>query len=130
MFAVRGGGHMPLIGSNSIDAPGILLSMTKLKTIVLSEDKTVASIGPGNRWLNVYEYLEPHGLVVVGGRVGQVGVSGLLLGGGISFYSNQYGFASDNVVKYEVRAPLGHYVSATDETVYFGRWKDRRSYGF
>lgn len=41
--------------------------MTKLKTIALSEDKTVASIGPGNRWLDAYEYLKPHGLVVVGG---------------------------------------------------------------
>jgi FAD/FMN-containing dehydrogenase len=111
---------MPLRGFNSIDAPGVLLSMSKLITIALNEDKTVASIGPGNRWLNVYEYLEPHGLVVVGGRVGQVGVPGLLLGGGISFYSNQHGFASDNVVKYEVHLTLSQFLSAANNTVHSG----------
>lgn len=101
-FAVRGGGHMPIRGANNIDAPGVLLSLTNLRELSLSEDKTVLSICPGHRWMDVYEYLQPHGLVVAGGRVGQVGVPGYLLGGGLSFYSNQHGFGSDTVVKYEV----------------------------
>lgn len=33
---------------------------------------------------------------------GDVGVGGLLLGGGLSFLSTQYGLACDNVVNYEV----------------------------
>tara|TARA_R110002003_G_scaffold141_19_gene13004 strand:- start:6447 stop:6809 length:363 start_codon:yes stop_codon:yes gene_type:complete len=101
-FAVRGGGHMAIPGYNSIDAPGVLLSTTNLDTLALNDDKSVVSVGPGKRWADVYTYLQPHDLVAVGGRVGQIGVPGLLLGGGISFYSNQHGFASDNVVKYEV----------------------------
>jgi hypothetical protein len=46
--------------------------------------------------------LANEGLAAVGGCVGEIGVSGLLLGGGLSFYSGRYGFASDNVLEYEV----------------------------
>jgi FAD/FMN-containing dehydrogenase len=34
--------------------------------------------------------------------LGDVGVGGLLLGGGLSFLSAQFGLASDHVVNYEV----------------------------
>jgi hypothetical protein len=81
---------------------GVLIALTNLNAINLSSDKSYVSVGPGRRWEEVHAYLEPYGLVVLGGRVGNVGVPGLLLGGGISFYSNQYGFASDNVIEYEV----------------------------
>lgn len=101
-FAVRGGGHMPIPGYNGIDSNGILLSASNLTGLVLSTDKSTVSVGPGNRWGDVYTYLAPSNLAAVGGRVGHVGVPGLLLGGGISFYSSQHGFASDNVMKYQV----------------------------
>jgi FAD/FMN-containing dehydrogenase len=50
----------------------------------------------------VYSYLEPYNLAVAGGRLGPVGVAGLLLAGGINFYGNQVGFGCDTVVNYEV----------------------------
>jgi FAD/FMN-containing dehydrogenase len=101
-FAVRGGGHMPISGSNNIDAPGILLSMTNLNSLALKDNNNIVSVGAGLRWARVYDYLSEAALVVVGGRLGEIGVSSLLLGGGISFHSGQHGFASDNVAKYEV----------------------------
>jgi len=93
---------MPIPNYNGIDGSGVLISSSNLTTLSLSSDKSVVSVGPGNRWRDVYAYLKPSGLAAVGGRVGHVGVPGLLLGGGISFYSSEYGFASDNVMKYEV----------------------------
>ncbi|TVY83773.1 putative FAD-linked oxidoreductase [Lachnellula suecica] len=68
----------------------------------ISSDNQTADAGPGARWENVISPLDPHGLAVVGGRVGDVGVGGLLLGGGLSFLSAQYGLACDNVMNYEV----------------------------
>ena len=104
-FAVRGGGHMPIPGyANTVG--GVLIGLTDLNELQLSTNQSYVSVGPGRRWQDVYSYLEPFGLVVLGGRVGIVGVPGLLLGGGISFYSNQYGFASDNIIAYEVRPPI------------------------
>ncbi|KAF2470782.1 FAD binding domain-containing protein [Lindgomyces ingoldianus] len=117
-FAIRGGGHMPVPGYNNIDSNGILLSTSNLSTLALSKDQATVSIGPGNRWRNVYAYLQPYGLAVAGGRVGSVGVPGLLLGGGISFYSNQYGFASNNVVKYECVLASGIIIEATARNAY------------
>jgi FAD/FMN-containing dehydrogenase len=43
--------------------------MENMKAITVSADKKVASLGPGNVWLDVYQALEPQGLAVVGGRV-------------------------------------------------------------
>lgn len=60
------------------------------------------SVGPGNVWVQVYSALEPYGLAAIGGRVSTIGVGGLTTGGGISFYSNLYGWACDNVESFEV----------------------------
>lgn len=82
----------------NIDSTGVLISSTKLTTLSLSADKQTLSVGPGPRWGDVYVYLASTGTgkMVVGGRYSPVGVPGLLLGGGISFYSNEFGFASSN----------------------------------
>ncbi|TQN64703.1 Bifunctional solanapyrone synthase [Colletotrichum shisoi] len=117
-FAVRGGGHMPVVGYNSIGSSGVLLSTSNLTTLALSGDKSTVSVGAGLRWRDVYFYLSPSGLAAIGGRIGGVGVSGLLLGGGISFYSNQYGFAADNVVRYQAVLASGIVVEATATNAY------------
>ncbi|KAF2132493.1 FAD-binding domain-containing protein [Dothidotthia symphoricarpi CBS 119687] len=117
-FAVRGGGHMPILGYNGVDSSGVLLSSSNLTSLTLSSDQTTVSVGPGNRWRDVYSLLAPRGLAAVGGRVGHVGVPGLLLGGGISFFSSQYGFASDNVVKYQCILASGLIVEATATNAY------------
>lgn len=101
-FAVRGGGHMPIAGSNNIDSSGILLASSGLSQLQISDDQSTVAVGPGNRWGAVYRYLEPYGVTVVGGRLGVVGVPGLLLGGGISFFGNEYGWASANIASFEV----------------------------
>jgi len=69
---------------------------------VVNKNQTQTSLGPGNRWKDVYSHLDPLGLSVIGGRVADIGVGGLTLGGGVSFYSGRYGFACDNVNNYQV----------------------------
>ncbi|EAT87581.1 hypothetical protein SNOG_05190 [Parastagonospora nodorum SN15] len=103
-FAVRSGGHSPNPGWSSIGEAGILIDLQKLNAISLSADKKFATIGPGKRWGEVYEALDPHELSVVGGRIPQVGVGGLILGGGFFHFSGKYGLAADNVKNFEGRA--------------------------
>ena len=55
--------------------------MTGLASVMINEDKTLASIGAGASWLDVYLYLDGHGIAVAGGRNAAVGVGGLTLGG-------------------------------------------------
>lgn len=61
-----------------------MLDLHLLNGIQLSEDRETAYVGTGNRWDAVYEYLRPWNLTAVGGRVGDVGVGGFLLGGKLS----------------------------------------------
>ncbi|KAB8229390.1 FAD-binding oxidoreductase [Aspergillus alliaceus] len=111
-FAAKGGGHVPFRGASNSPG-GITISFANMNDVSLSEDRSVASIGPGNVWGRVYGILEPYGLAVIGGRETSIGVGGLVTGGGISFYSNQYGLALDNVESFEVVIASGHIVTAS-----------------
>ncbi len=100
-FAVKSGGHAAFSGASNING-GLTIDLIKLNQVTVSADQTQTSIGPGNRWVDVYNVLQPQGLSVIGGRVADIGVGGLTLGGGMSFFSGRYGWACDNVNTYEV----------------------------
>lgn len=100
-FAAKSGGHAAFAGASSIQ-DGITISFANLKRVSLSADKKVASIQPGNTWGPVFEQLTKSDVTVVGGRLYNIGVGGLTLGGGISYWSNKYGWACDNVESFDV----------------------------
>jgi len=79
-FGIRSGGHGRLAGESSISA-GVLIDLSCLKKLQLSEDKSVCHVGPGHRWVDVYTYLNPLGLTAVGGRSSSVGVGGFCISG-------------------------------------------------
>ncbi|RFU78088.1 6-hydroxy-d-nicotine oxidase [Trichoderma arundinaceum] len=104
-FAVRSGGHMAWAGSNNIGADGVTIDLEHLnwiQPVIDEKEGSTVDIGPGNRWGKVYAQLEERQLTVAGGREGNVGVAGLLLGGGMAFFTARHGLACDNVVEYEV----------------------------
>lgn len=105
-FAMRGGGHMPIGDFNNINSTGVLLSSSGFKQLELEDDGESVYVGPSNHWQDVSKYLEPYGKVVVGGRLGIVGIPGFVTGGGISFFSAEYGWASNNVKSYTVSTPV------------------------
>lgn len=80
-FAVRSGGHSPNPGWASITQSGILIDLSALNNITVSEDKSTITVGPGQRWGDVYDFLDSYGVGVIGGRIPHVGVGGLILGG-------------------------------------------------
>lgn len=79
-FAIRSGGHIPWAGAADIEG-GVTIDLSSLNKVSLSEDRTVVSLGPGLRWVDVYNELTPLGLGVPGGRCGTVGVGGVVIGG-------------------------------------------------
>ncbi|KAK0744779.1 hypothetical protein B0T21DRAFT_407853 [Apiosordaria backusii] len=111
-FTVKSGGHTAFEGGSNIGPEGVTIDLVHLNSITLSPDRKSVSLGPGNRWIDVAEHLTPLGLAVVGGRASTVGVSGLILGGGISFFSGQRGWACDNVIEYELVTAKGDIVTA------------------
>jgi FAD/FMN-containing dehydrogenase len=69
-FAVKSGGHNPNVGYSSTDG-GVLISMSSISSTIISSDQKTADIGPGARWVQVAEALDPYGVTVVSGRVGK-----------------------------------------------------------
>ncbi|EON68741.1 hypothetical protein W97_07999 [Coniosporium apollinis CBS 100218] len=111
-FAVKSGGHASFEGGSNIQN-GLAIDLSGLSALKLSNDSSILCVGPGNRWEDVYAFLDPLDLSVVGGRNGDVGVGGLTLGGGISYFSGFYGWALDNVANYEVIIANGSIVNAS-----------------
>lgn len=114
-WAAKAGGHNPNKDWSSV-ASGILISFRPfMQGITYNADGT-ADVQPGSRWSEAVSTLEPNGRAVVGGRIGDVGVGGYTLGGGLSFLSAQYGFACDQVVEYEVVLADGTVTKANSNT--------------
>ena len=79
-FAIRSGGHNPSPFAANIDN-GVLIDMSKFNETKYDPAQNAVTVGTGNRWGNVYHYLDQYNLTMVGGRVLDVGVGGLTLGG-------------------------------------------------
>lgn len=60
---------------------GVTIDLSQMNTVIVNDDEKVTRVGPGARWADVYSKLAPMNLSVVGGRVSDVGVAGLTLGG-------------------------------------------------
>ena len=120
-FAIKSGGHNPNKGFASIqNAPlistkylneGIILlkvcarlklTLCSHAAVIFDSASMTVRVGPGNNWQSVQKVLDNTGVTVVGGRIGDVGVGGYVVGGGLSFLSPQYGWAANNIVEYEV----------------------------
>ncbi|KAL4751911.1 hypothetical protein BDW72DRAFT_202658 [Aspergillus terricola var. indicus] len=101
-FAVRSGGHSPNPGWASTQQPGLVIDLRSLNTISVTDDKAIVSLGPGALWGEVYEVLDKYEITVTGGRIPSVGVGGLILGGGFSHFSGQYGLTADSVKNFEI----------------------------
>jgi len=79
-FAVKGGGHNANKGWNNI-VDGVTIDLQALNKTTVDLPSKVAKVGGGSLWQGVYDAVEPHGLTVLGGRIGIVGVAGFLTGG-------------------------------------------------
>jgi FAD/FMN-containing dehydrogenase len=79
-FAVKSGGHSPNKYFSSIEG-GPLIATKYLNEVTYHPQTKTARVGPGNHWHNVSFALQGTGMNVVGGRMGDVGVGGYLLGG-------------------------------------------------
>lgn len=113
-LAVRAGGHTWFSDANS--APGgITIDLRSLNSIKLSADKFTVSVGSGATWDAVYSQLEREGLSVAGGRVAGVGVGGLALGGGISYFGPREGLTCNQVTSFEVVLANGSVVVADEK---------------
>ncbi|EFX04313.1 FAD dependent oxidoreductase [Grosmannia clavigera kw1407] len=111
-FAVKSGGHNANNHFSSTKG-GPLISTKNLNHVLLDNETGIVQIGPGLRWDEVADELNGSGWCVVGGRIGNVGVGGFMLGGGLSFMSQEYGWAASSVLEYEIVLANGTITTAS-----------------
>ncbi len=100
-FAVRSGGHSTWAGAANIE-DGVTIDLGMMNSTTYHAENNTAAILPGARWKSVYSILDAIGVAAAGGRASTVGVAGLVLGGGNSFYAGRKGMVCDNVVQFQV----------------------------
>lgn len=106
---VRGAGQQPLPGCANIQS-GITVDLRHLTGVEINEG--YVSIAAGERWANVYDKVQEHGLGVTGSRSALGGIGGLALAGGLSLFSSREGFICDNVTNFEVVLASGQTINA------------------
>lgn len=86
---------MPIDNAANIGSEGILLALTNLSSMAISEDYKTVEIGGGVTWPPLYGYLDQFNVSANGIRSGDGGVIGAILGGGpFGFMSYEYGIAN------------------------------------
>lgn len=100
-FAVRSGGHTTWAGAANI-VDGVTIDLGLMNSTTYFAENSTAAVLPGARWLSVYETLDAINIAVAGGRAATVGVAGLAIGGGNSFYAARRGMVCDNIAQYQV----------------------------
>jgi hypothetical protein len=111
-FAIKSGGHNPNNYFSSVQG-GPLISTQRMDQVLLDPDTGIAHVGPGIRLDEIAAQLQGTGWTFVGGRIGNTGVGGLVLGGGLSYMSQQYGWAASSVIEYEIVLANGTVTTAS-----------------
>jgi len=96
---VKGGGRTAHRGFSSTS--GVHITMSRFSNMTYYEVNQTVDIGAGLTWDDVYKFLQPYCVSVVGGRV---------------WKTNQFGLAIDTVEGYEIVLPNGAIQSVTADT--------------
>ncbi|KAF9044202.1 hypothetical protein BJ165DRAFT_1528763 [Panaeolus papilionaceus] len=115
-YAVQAGGHSAMTGWNSVH-DGVLINFSNMKAVSYDLEKGSITLEPGVHWGEALSQLAPQGVAPVGGRFNDVG-TGLLLGGGLSYISGEYGFSADTIREVDVVLVSGELVTATASNQY------------
>lgn len=113
-LAVRGGGHSGS-GHGTVDG-GIVIDLRGLDAVEVDPANMTVWAGGGATAGAVLRALAPHGLVIGFGDSGDVGVGGIVSGGGVGYLSRLYGISADAMLAAEVVLADGRIVTASPDS--------------
>jgi hypothetical protein len=111
LVSVRGGGHN--FGGKSVVEGGFMIDLADMRSTHVDPAKLRARAGGGAKWIDFDTETQVFGLATTGGTVGDTGIGGLTLGGGIGWLGGKYGLACDNLVSADVVLADGRVVTAS-----------------
>ncbi|ESO97045.1 hypothetical protein LOTGIDRAFT_174677, partial [Lottia gigantea] len=115
-LAIQSTGHS-YVGRSTVEG-GILLNLSELNRIdvKLNSVRSIhgeVTVETGNMWARVYEEVDKHDRVVVGGADGSVGMGGYTQGGGHSPIGRSLGLAVDSLLEVKLITADGSTVTTS-----------------
>ncbi|NIO29723.1 MAG: FAD-binding protein [Candidatus Latescibacteria bacterium] len=111
LVSVRGIGHN--IAGNSVCDGGIMIDLSKMKSVRIDADNKRARVEPGVTLGDLDNETQAFGLATPIGINSTTGVAGLTLGGGFGWLSRKHGLTIDNLVSADVVTAAGELVKAS-----------------
>ena len=111
--SIRGGGHS--VSGSSVCEGGMVLDMSRMKTINVDSHTRIANAQPGLTLGDFDQATNARGFVTTMGVVSKTGIAGLTLGGGLGWLMGKHGLACDNLVAAEVVTAEGKTLRASAE---------------
>jgi len=86
----------------STDNDVLVIDISCMKKISIDTNRDIVKIQAGSTLSNIYSKLAAHGYGFYGGTCPTVGISGLVLGGGIGLSCRNFGIVSDNLLELQI----------------------------
>ena len=113
LVSVRGGGHN--VAGTAVCDGGLMIDLSPMKGIQVDPVARTAWAQPGLLWQEFDHETQVFGLATTGGVVGETGIAGLTLGGGVGWLVRKYGLTCDNFLAADVVTADGQFRRATPE---------------
>ena len=110
---IRSGGHNHEGYSTGNDA--IVIDVSEMKELKVDKSTNIATIQPGLNNFELYSQLYKEGLTHVGGTCSDVGLSGLVLSGGMGPLLRRVGLTCDSLISIEMVDAKGRIIHATKD---------------
>ena len=114
LVSVRGGGHN--VAGTAICDSGLMIDLSSMKGIRVDPVNRTAWAQPGLLWQDFDHETQAYGLATTGGVVGETGIAGLTLGGGVGWLVRKHGLTCDNLLAADVVTADGQLRHASAES--------------
>jgi len=100
LVSVRGGGHN--VAGTAVCEGGLMIDLSPMKGIRVDAAARTAWAQPGVLWQEFDQATQAFELATTGGVVGETGIAGLTLGGGVGWLVRKHGLSCDNLLAADV----------------------------
>lgn len=112
---IRSGGHNH---EGFSTGKGVVIDVSEMKKVEVDPKTRIATIQPGITGGELYSLLSKQGLTQVGGTCAEVGISGLVLTGGMGPLIRHYGLTCDTLISFEMVNAEGKIIHVTKDNEY------------
>lgn len=110
-IAVRSGGHS--LAGHSVVEGGLVIDFRHMKHVAIDSEQRTARVQPGVTSSDLAGPAHAYGLALTTGDTANVGLGGLVTGGGIGWFARKHGLTIDNLLSIEMVTADGEVLRAS-----------------